>query len=528
MASRNTSLSSKSSDYSEIDDLPIVPPQPVPQKECKEIVPDISMVSDIVDNGSPLLPTPNNFLHANINHTSYQQRGNKSCISKTGMDITEITNAILDRNAGIPVMTYLNPGCQSCIINHAVMTNKGYNGQYALPKTSASILLPVGNEQSDKEMRFKSVDGEVNSNKTCHKHIELNVTASSNRKSIACNHAQLSCPLNSNEPERFQTEDIPNHYCSKDQHSKLRKSLSKYERPVSSDSRLGESRKSEETCEKETVDKNKLKDMHIMCPACFRKPCTCNFSAKEYNANPNASSDALSSIWEYLKQQDEKIDSINEKVLNFLSQHASCLIDQPSKGNEFSNATESDIPYILNILEVHSDKIREIQDQINLLKSSEHISSPANNNKIDESILNQAQTINCVNTETCKEEIHCPHSHNAVCCEQKQKITKTSTSTMTSLVIETNDKFVYHKQKTVVSGMREKKESSCLPNEHDSPTMKKHLDGENVNSNSQKRKSHKLNNCSPSLKCKQNLSSNSSSDVPDPNDNQVFKISLKR
>ncbi|GBN67638.1 hypothetical protein AVEN_76609-1 [Araneus ventricosus] len=74
--------------------------------------------------------------------------------------------------------------------------------------------------------------------------------------------------------------------------------------------------------------------------------------------------------------------------------------------------------------------------------------------------------------------------------------------------------------------MREKKESSCLPNEHDSPTMKKHLRWENVKFNSQKRKSHKLNNLFPN-KTSKIYHLISSSDVPDPNDNQVFKTSLK-
>ncbi|CAL1282901.1 unnamed protein product [Larinioides sclopetarius] len=486
------------------------------------------MVSDIVENKSPLLPTTDNILHGKTNHTSYkQQGGNKSCTSNTGRGINERTNAIFDSNAGLPFMTYLNPDCQSCIINTAIMSNKGCIGQYVLPKASASILLPIGNEQYDKEMRFKSGDGEINSNKTCHKHIELNVTANSNSKSIACNHAQLSSPLNSNGPETFQTKDILNCYCSKNEHSKLRKSLSKCERPASSDSRLGEPRKFEETSEKETIDRNKFKDMNIMCPSCFKKPCackpcTCNFSSKEYNANPPASSDVLSNIWEYLRQQDQKIDLIHEKVSSFLSQHASCLTVKSSQGNEFS-ATESDIPYILNILEVHSDKIRELQDQIDLLKSSEHISSA--NDKIDGSVLNQAQTINYVNTETYNEDIHCPYSH-IVYHKQRQKVT-TSTSTMTSFTTEKNDKLVYHKQRTMVSSMGEKKDSLCLPNEHDSPTTKKHLDEENVKSNSQKRKSHKLNNCSPSLKLKKNVSSNSSSDAPDLDDNQVFKTSHK-
>ncbi|KAF8777578.1 uncharacterized protein LOC129976217 [Argiope bruennichi] len=573
MAAQNTSPSSRNSDSSEIHDIPIVPPRPIARKEYKEVVPDISVVSDIADNGSKqnfqrddprphtrskyfqlqselksdmlaksnlLLSTPDNLLHRNINHTSYEQQLEiDSGVAKRIKDITKRTNTILDHNTILPVKIYFNPACPSCITNCTGLTNKGHNGiQHVLPKNSSSVLLAVDSEQSDKDLGCKSEDGDIISNKTCCKHIESNVTANSSHNCIIYNHTQLPCASNSKEPEMLQVMDIPDCCCSKVQNSKLKKSLPKCERHTSSDSGLGESKKSEETSEKEMVDKNAIKNRNILCPTCWKKTtCTCNFSSKKYNANSlkqsdesvqitekffgstnlHASSDELSSIWEYLKQQDEKIDLIHKKVSNFLSQHESCCLAHPEEEN-MPKATESDIPYILNILEVHSDKIRELQDQINTLKSNEQ-KSFANNNKVDESILNQAQTINCADVETCNEDIHVPCSHNVICHEQRQKVTQTSTSTMTSFAIENNDKLVYHKQLTVVADVkREKKDSSSLQKEHDSPTT--------VNANSHKRKSHKL-KCSPRLKGKTNASSNSSSDAPDYNDNQVLKTSYK-
>ncbi|GIX83140.1 uncharacterized protein CDAR_237691 [Caerostris darwini] len=578
----NDSPKQKSPNSSDVHDIPIIPPHPAPRKEYKEIIPDISVVSDIADSGSHVGNFQNKYLGQRIQSQFFQVKPgqiskplylqnnlapltdivykNMQCsyeqnyrinsdisIPKASCHFTDRIDLVSNNNELPSTKNCFHPGCQCCqtVINQTA--SEKCDDQHVSHKSKsrhAYVPLNLIQEQYENDLKCPMDNSQCHLHKRNCERSERNKFLNSNHYPTFENHACYPSKFNSDEPsEMMCAKKMYDCHCSSNHSLDSSKTKSKHEDHVCFDSNT-DKRKKAENNKNEEVGKDFFED-DILCKNCKNETCLCrseiktlkstnnytNYALTEENSPKNKKItipyDELSNIWEYIKGQDERINLLNEQISEVLAQR-NC---HSSEKNELSKETESDIPYILNILEVHSDRIRELQQQINLLQQSVDKLLHLQNNK-DNEYMNQVQTSNCIKKDICNEGTEQIKCNSNVVCHEQTKVTQTSTSTMTSLALENNEKLVYHKQLTVVTDFtKHKKEISDkhLSPKHSSPTFKTCINGKDIIPSSQERKSHRLSKNSQCLKPKtKKTTSNSTSEIPNSNDNQVLKSSHRR
>ncbi|GIX86770.1 uncharacterized protein CEXT_531641 [Caerostris extrusa] len=546
----NDSPKQKSPNSSDVHDIPIIPPHPAPRKEYKEIIPDISVVSDIADIGSHVENFQNKYPSQRIQSQFFQVKPgriskslylqndlapltdiaykNMQCFYEqnyrinSDISIPKTTGHFMDRidlvsnNNILPsTKNCFHTGCQCCqtVINQTL--SEKCNDQHVSHKSKsrhAYVPLNLIQEQYENDLKCPM------DNSQCHLH-KRNCECSEPNKFLNSNHYltfedHACCPskFNSDEPsEMVCTKKMHVCHCSSNHSLDSSETKSKHEDHVCFDSNT-DKRKKTENHKTEEVGKDFFK-VDILCKNCKNETCICKSEIKTLKSTKNDTNyvlteenspknkkiaipyDELSNMWEYIKGQDERINLLNEQISEVLAQR-NC---HSSEKNELSKETESDIPYILNILEVHSDRIRELQQQINLLQESVDKLSHLQNNK-DNEYMNQVQTSNCIKKDICHEGTEQIKCNSNVVCHEQTKVTQTSTSTMTSLALENNEKLVYHKQLTVVTDFTKHKKE--ISDKHLSPTFENCINGKDIIPSSQERKSHRLSKNSQCLKPK--------------------------
>ncbi|GFQ79438.1 uncharacterized protein TNCT_101882 [Trichonephila clavata] len=568
--------SQRSPNTSYVHDIPIVPHQPAVYKEYKEIVPDISVVSDIVDNESPAenfrgasqevpklskyflqgeltsetlplnkssLLRRNIYTEKHVQHTSCEHNlGINSCFSKPKPTF-DSANKIEDY-----LLLSKHPSCQCHAMNE--IASERWNEQFSLPHSKCICISSprTSNEgKIERELNCSIQNGECLLNKKECKYSETfeKLNPCTDHNSTFKDNGHFSSEIIPNLPLTC-TQKIQDCCCSKKQSLKSNRNCCEHEKHVSFDIEL---RKTDNP-EKKQESKISYSNSDTTSRNCKKKNCQCQSKTKKLNLNSSknaadsstsdehasenekvsVSTNELLNIWEYIKQQDEKINSLQEQV-KILTENSSCGHKFSIEEIDSSNTMESDVPYILNILEVHGDKIQELQNQISSLSIIDMKSSDISNN---ENMFKEVQSRNSENKNTCSENAEQAKAStfvtNTVCCEQVQ-VTKTSASTMTSLTFENNDKLVYHKQFTVVTDLKHTKEmpAGCEVREGKASVRKNHLNKKGLVSSSRKKKDHNSEKHSPNLKlnAKKQVTSSSSSDIPTSNDVQELRTPLQ-
>ncbi|GFV88361.1 mariner Mos1 transposase [Trichonephila clavipes] len=567
--------SQRSPNTSYVHDIPIVPHQPATYKEYKEIVPDISVVSDIVDNESPAenfrsasqevpklskyflhgeltsetlplnkssLLRRNIYTEKHVQHTACEHNLGISSCSSQSKQTFDAANKIED----YPLLSK-HPSCQCHAMNE--IASERLNEQFSLPQRKSICLCSPRTSiegKIERELNCSTQNGECLLNKKECKYSETfeKLNPCTDHNSPFKDNGHFSSEMIPNLPLTC-TQKIQNCCCSKKQCLKSNRNSCEHEKHVSFDIELQKT----DNPEKRQESKVSYSNSDATSRNCKKKNCQCQSKTKKLylNSSKNAadsstsdehasenekvsvSTNELLNIWEYIKQQDEKI--------NFLQEQVKTLTENSSCGHKFSieeidspNAMESDVPYILNILEVHGDKIQELQSQISSLSIIDTKSSDISNN---ENMFKEVPSQNCENKNTCPENAEQTEAStfatNTVCCEQVQ-VTKTSASTMTSLTFENNDKLVYHKQFTVVTDLKHTKEmpAGSELREGKASVRKNHLNKKGLVSNSRKKKDHNSEKRTPNLKSEatKQVTSSSSSDIPTSSDVQELRTPL--
>ncbi|GFT04214.1 uncharacterized protein NPIL_64431 [Nephila pilipes] len=563
--------SQKSPDTSYIHDIPLVPPQPVIYKEYKEMVPDISVASDITDNGSQAENLKSTYQEVPRLSKYFFQTGltsetvpqNKSSLFKRNSYPNKcLYHSSSEQNLGInssfkPEQTFgatnknedyflqsKHSSCQYHAMNQIAFER--CNEQFSSPKNKlfyGSSLRTLNDEQTEKELKCTLQNAEcILHEKEC-KCLETFEDINPCLDPALKDNDHLSCVVIPNKPLSC-TQKVQDCCCSNKQCLKSNNNYCGHEKHVTFDEDLRET----ENNKKRRVNKISYSNSDSPSRNCKNENCQCkskiklnlnsstkyvdSSSSEEYTENEKTcvSTHELLNIWKYIKQQDEKINSLQEEIKT-LTQNLSHCHKSSVEEIESPSATESDVPFILNILDVHGEKIQELQSQISSLSLIDMKSSYIQNSEINNDMLKDVQSKNCRKKDTCcegteeiKAGIFVP---NATCHEQMQ-VTKTSASTMTSLTFENSDKLVYHKKFTVVTDItKHRKEmlAGCELREDEVSVRKNRLNSKGVVSNSRKKKDRNLEKCSPNLKLETNkhVTTSSSTDVPTFSDLQELK-----